>query len=305
MPLDERIVSEKVLGSSNPVARFGRNVSRSISGIFFGIMLIIAAFGVLWWGSGQKNYSQDVAALPLQAMVAADQSGMAKIQAVPALSNSVTAPVMKQAVVYYEYKKQEFKKVKEMRTETRTVQRDGKDVQQQVEKEAYVDKWFDVASDKNWAQFSVGGASVNPTSASLSYLDLQTLYDKETPVSTNTQLDVVQKTREVVKAFPIGPPLLVVGAVAGDTIASGEPFIISSLSSDGLTLAMQKSESTRGWIIKVLAWLLMTCGAVLLFGPIATLLNILPGLGKLFNGILFLVFGVISAIVVMVASWIL
>src|SRR3989338_962692 len=302
MPLDEHVISEKVLGSSNPVARFGRSVSSSVTGIFFGIVLIVGSFGLLWWGEQQHEYSKDVAALPLVTSVSAGHSGAIKVQAVPVVSAPLQAPIVNQSVLYYEYRKQEFKKIKERKTETRTVQREGKDVQQTIEKEVLIDKWFDVASEKKWAGFSVGGASVEGAAASLGYIELKKFFDKETPVSSDAPLNVVQKTRETVVGIPVGIPLLVVGSVNADVITNGAPFIITDSNDAALVAAIQSSESRAYWGFKIVAWLLMTIGFVMLFGPVAALLNVLPGLGKLFNGILFLVFGVVSASIVMLGT---
>lgn len=299
MPGDERIVSESVVGSSNPVARFGRKFSDSVSGIFFGLVLIAVGFGLVWFGERQKEYSKDVAALPLVTTVASGQTGMVKVQGVPVVSPALVAPQTSQPVVYYTYKKQEYRKVKEKRTETRTVQQNGQDVQQTVERDVDVEKWVDVASEKKWATFSVGGAAVDGAKASLSYIEMKKLYEKEQPAST---VGEVQKTREVVEGIPADVALLVVGEVMNGAIKGGTPFIISDKSPDALIAAMQSSESWKYWGFKIAAWLLMTIGFVMLFGPITTLLNILPGLGSLVSGVLFIVFGILSAVIVLLGT---
>lgn len=299
MPSDERIVSESVVGSSNPVARFGRKFSDSVSGIFFGLILIAIGFGLVWFGERQKEYSKDVAAIPMVTTVASVQTGMVKVQAVPVASPALVAPLTSESVVYYTYKKEEYRKVKETRNETRTVQQNGQDVQQTVQRDVYVDKWVDVGSDKKWATFSVGGAAVDGTGASLSYIKLKKLYEKEQPAPVGGE---VQKTREVVEGIPTSAALLVVGEVANGAIKSGTPFIITDKSNDELLAAMQSSESWKYWGFKIAAWLLMTIGFVMLFGPITTLLNILPGLGSLVSGVLFLVFGILSAIIVLLGT---
>lgn len=302
------MVSEQVLRSSNPVARFGRKLSDSVGGIFFGLILIAAGFGLVWFGEQQKEYSKAVAALPLITSVAAGQTGMMKIQAPPVVTQPLVSPITQQPVLYFEYKKQEFKKVKEMRTETRTIQRDGQDVQQTFEKEVLVDKWVDVSSNNKWGGFTVGGVLVNGTNASLSYLDLKTLYEKEAPTTGATEdpadmpINAVQKIREIVYGIPAATTLLVVGNVQAGAIASGEPFLITDKTNEALLSAMETSESRMYWGLKIAAWLIMTIGFIMLFGPITTFLNILPGLGKAVGGILFLVFGVVSAIFVLLGT---
>ena len=46
------------------------------------------------------------------------------------------------------------------------------------------------------------------------------------------------------------------------------------------------------------AWFLMTLGLILVFKPIVRILNILPGLGSMVQGVLFIIFGIFSAIIV-------
>ncbi len=295
MPNDERVVSEQVMGSSNPVARFGRKLSDSVSGIFFGIVLIIGGFGLVWFGERQQDYSKDVSALPLTTAVASAQAGMVKVQGVPVVAVPFTAPRVNVPVIYFEYRRQEFKKVKETRSETRTIQRDGQDVQQTVEKDVYVDKWVDVSTDKKWAPFTVGGAKIDGANASLAYIDLKKLYEQETPTTEGGE---VQKIRDIITGIPSNSTLVVVGESASGVISGGAPFIISDKSPEALVAAMQSGESRVYWGFKIAAWLLMTVGFVMLFGPLTTFLNILPGLGKFVSGILFVIFGVVSAIIV-------
>lgn len=305
MPGEERIVSQQVLGSSNPIARFGRSVSSSVSGIFFGIILIIASFGLMWWGEQQPEYSKVVAALPLLQEAPVTQTGLIKLQAQPAVTQVLIEPKTNAPVLYYHYLKQEYKKVKEVKQETRIIQQDGKDVQQVIEHDEYVDKWVDLVSDKKWAAFRLSNLNITPTNADL-HVTLKKIYELEQPVvgavqpptGSTPDLYPATKTREIVMGITPDTQLLVVGEALTGSIVGGKPFIISDKSSDALIAEMKSTESTIYWGLKFAAWLLMTIGFVLLFGPISVVLNILPGLGKAFNGILFIVFGVLSAILV-------
>lgn len=302
---DERLVSEQVVGSSNPVARFGRSVSSSVGGIFFGIILIIGSFGLMWFGERQPEYSKIVAALPLIHEAPVTQTGLIKLQAQPEVTQVLIEPKTNAPVLYYHYLKQEYKKVKEVRTETRTVQQNGQDVQQTYERDEYVDQWVDVVSDKKWAAFRLSNLNVTPTNASL-HVSLKTLFDQERPVSagiqpyTVTTPDTLPATRmrEIVTGISADTQLLIVGEAITGSITGGKPFIISDKSNDVLITEMKSTESAIYWGLKFATWLLMTIGFVMLFGPISVVLNILPGLGKAFNGILFIVFGVLSAILV-------
>ena len=61
------------------------------------------------------------------------------------------------------------------------------------------------------------------------------------------------------------------------------------------------AEKRTFWIMIILSWFLMTTGFTMLFGPITHLLSVIPGLGGLTKGLLFIVFGIISAIIVFVS----
>ncbi len=298
MPDQERIISQQVLGSSNPLARFGRKLSDSISGIFIGILLILFSFALLWWGEQQPEHSKTVAALPLQIESPVTQTGLTKLQAQPAVTQVLIEPKTNTPVLYYHYTKQEFKKVKETRRETRTVLQNGQDVQQTVERDVYIDKWVDVVSDKKWAGFRLSNLNVTPTNAEL-YVTLTKVFEEEKPVAgVPTDEFSPTKTKEIVEVLPATMQILIVGEAATGSIVGGTPFIISDMSSDALIAEMKVRESRTYWFFKIGAWLLMTIGFTLFFGPIATFLNILPGLGKMLNGLLFIAFGVVSLVIV-------
>lgn len=298
MPDQERIISQTVLGSSNPIARFGRKLSDSISGIFIGILLIVFSFALLWWGEQQPEHSKTVAALPLLTEAPVMQTGLIKLQAQPAVTQVLIEPKTNTPVLYYHYTKQEFKKVKETRRETRTVLQNGQDVQQTIERDVYIDKWVDVVSDKKWAGFRLSNLNVTPTNAEL-YVTLTKVFEEEKPI-LGAPLDEFSptKTKEIVETLPATTKILIVGEATTGSIVGGSPFIISDMSNDALIAEMKTRENRTYWFFKIGAWLLMTIGFTLLFGPIATFLNILPGLGKMLNGILFIAFGIISLIIV-------
>lgn len=299
MPEQERIVSQTVLGSSNPVARFGRKLSDSVTSVFIGIIFLIGGCGLVWWGEGLPEYSKIVEALPLAAEAPAMQSGLTKLQALPAVTQVLIEPKTNTPVLYYSYTKQEFKKVKETRRETKTVLQNGQDVQQTVERDVYIDKWVDVDSDKKWASFRLSSLNVTPEAATL-YATLTKVFEEEKPVVSSGPVDefAPTKTRETVEALPATTKLLVIGEVQTGSIVGGTPFIISDKSNEALIAQLKTEENRSYWFFKIAAWFFMTVGFTLLFAPFATLLNILPGLGKLVNGVLFLVFGVVSLIIV-------
>ena len=100
---DERIVSETVVGSSNPIARYGRSLVDSIKGIGTGFIMVLIGFVILYWSVGMKENSGAVAKLPLTPAesVSASQAGLVKITGKPTLAASLVAPKSSENVVYY------------------------------------------------------------------------------------------------------------------------------------------------------------------------------------------------------------
>lgn len=306
-----QVVSETVLGSSNPVARFGRSLGSSFRGIAFGLILIVVGFGLLWYSESKKDYSKDVLALPLltATQTAPNFSGNVKVDGPLTVVKAVTAPKTGQAVLYYNYVKEEWKKKKVVSTETQTIQRDGQDVEQQIEKVDYVDAWLPVTEKTEWADFKIGNLSVVGAGADLR-ATLLSAYNQEkilpsVAAATGVTPDLLPATkeREIVTILPTTVPrLLVTGSAVSGMVASGAPFIITDLDNAGLIAQMQSAENKMYWGLKIAAWLCMTIGFVMLLGPLAVFLNIIPGLGGLLNTLLFVVFGVLSAIIVLLGT---
>lgn len=306
---EERIVSEKTLGSSNPVARFGRKLGDSVRGIIFGLILIVVGFGLMWYAEKQPEYSKVVTALPLTevAQTTGSETGLLKVGGTPTAVDPFKYQENPQPLLYYRKTVEELKKVKKVSTETRVVQQNGQDVEQTVEKTDYVDEWVMASDESKWTDFSMGKVAVRPGTYAPD-AQLLTVFSQEERLTgaqespkagdRTPDMDPPTKRRTTVVVLPANIKLLVVGEVVGGVITGGTPFVVTDKSNDQLVASMKSGESKMYWGMKIAAWLFMTIGFLMLFGPIAAFLDILPGLGGLFNTVLFVAFGILSAVIV-------
>ncbi len=313
---DERIVSETVLGGSGFFSRYGRGVADSIKGIGGGFTSVAIGLAIIYFTSGMAENSAIVKKLILTPAenVTSAQTGLIKIAGKPTVVTPLTAPKSTEAVLYYRDTIEEFRKIEETTVSTRTVQKDGQDVQQQVESKQWVEKWIDKSDTTNgtkWANFSIGKIQIEPQSGSAMF-NTKTLFSEEKPVvdPNPTVISSISylgksvnsypptKTREIITGVTIDQPLIVIGEVNNGVIRSGKPFIVSNKTDAEIITDLKATEKIIFWITKGLAWLFIAGGLTAIIGPIFAILDILPGLGGSLKSIVFLANGVIAAIVV-------
>lgn len=316
---EEHIVSETTLGSSNYFSRWFRGVIDSIKGIFGGVIMLVLGFTLLYYSVGMKENAKIVGALPLTPAqsVTAAQTGIVKITGKATVATPLIAPKGTQApVLYYRDTVEEWRKVEEISYETRTVQRDGQDVQQQVEKRDWVEKWVPVSEQSKWADFSLGTIRIEAQSANINanYTDFFKEEKPLPPAANASQISQISlggksvqaypstKTREIVSGIPADQPLIAVGELNQGAMRSGDPFIISNKTHDELLKDLKKADSFKFWLMKGGAWLLIALGFSAIFGPIFALMNLIPGMGSALGGLMFLGFAVLSAVIVLLGS---
>lgn len=307
-----KVVNREVIGSSNPIARWGRGLKDAAKGIFTGFLFIIASFVLTYMVANQVKHSETIAALPLQMPEQVEGvDGMVKIQGTPTYSNLAVAPFTETEALYYSYTEEEYA-VREVE-KTRTVTENGQDI-----RETYVEyepSWETTVTDSAWSTFTLGPISVNPESAKLKF-NTTTFYESTDnvdyassdsfgrPYTPEQLVNVVQKVRYTVTGVPAeGQNLIVVGSNSGNVIASGEEgtFFVSNMTDAEFQASQVQTEKQTFWIMVFVAWFLMTSGFTLFLGPLTHLLNIIPGLGDVAKSLLGIVFGVISAIVILFA----
>jgi hypothetical protein len=307
-----KIVKREVIGSSNPIARWGRGLGSAFKGIFAGFIFIIISFVLTYGFANQVKHSETIASLTLQTPEEVEGfEGMVKIQGEPTYSNTMVTPFSEDEALYYTYLEEDYA-VREVE-KTRTVTEDGQDIRETyVEYEA---DWETVETYSKWSEFTLGPIAIGTSSAktkfnTTSFYEATENQEYEATdyygdvYSQEELVNVVQKIRYTVTGVAAeGQELIVVGSVSGDKIASGEEgtFFISNMTDAELQESQETTEKQMFWIMVVIAWVLMTSGFTMFFGPITHLLNILPGLGDLAKSLLGIVFGLISAVIIFIA----
>lgn len=316
----DNVVSETVLGSSGFFGRYGRGITDSIKGIGGGFISIALGFAIIYFTSGMAENSAIVQKLVLTPAenVTTAQTGLVKITGTPVVASPLVAPKSTEKVLYYKDTIEEFRKIEEITTSTKTVQKDGQDVQQQIESKQWVDKWIDKSDTTNgskWANFSLGKVQVEPQSSS-AMLNTKTFFSEEKPFVDPNPTVVSQvtylgksvnsypptKTRQIVTGITVDQPLIVIGEVNNGVIRSGKPFIVSNKTDAEILADLKSTEKIIFWVTKGLAWLLIAGGLTAIIGPIFAVLDILPGLGGSLKSIVFLINGVIAAIIVFLGT---
>jgi len=302
-----KLVKSEVIGSANPIASFFRGLSASIKGIATGILLIIVSFVLVYYAANQTKHSEIMKALPLQSPDEVQSvNGMVKIHGVPSYSAYVKAPNTDKKVLYYTMTTEEYAIREITVTETETV--DGKTVENTYVE--YKPEWQTVSTETDWGTFKIGQVEISNTKSSKLENTTTEFYKNTEDLEFNKYLsdedlvDVPQKRRITVTGVNFDDELIITGEISNNTIASGgetNTYFISNKSEAQMQTDQASDEQRSFWIMIGVAWFLMTTGFTMLLGPITKILDIIPGVGGLVNGLLFIIFGIISAILILLA----
>jgi len=292
-----RVVSERIIGSSNPIARYFRNFIKSVGGVLIGLVLFFGSFAVMWYSENFTEHSKVVEALPMSELSALTE-GAVKFEGPVKVDKYVYAKPDSKAALYYNYLAEKCEL--EIYTEQEIVTRNGQDIEQTVEKQRNVWKGEPV---KEWATFSVGGVPINASTAK-NRLQL-TEMSKQGDFGTATC--VVGSVRHRTEGFVSvdATKLLVVGDYLGGMVSGGETFIVTDMGNDALIMKLQTEEKTLFWMLKGAAAIMFALGLTLIVSPVLMLLNILPGLGKALQVLVFFVTLILGIIVVLLSTIIL
>ena len=308
--MTERVVSTKVLGSSNPIAKKFRSFKTAVSGIGCGIILLIVGL-VLVYNSiyGVKEYSKIVAALQLK-NAAEVTSNEELVKVTGSVTNSVPlsitydqcsdkfcnpmliTPVTVGDMFSYDMTKQRYEIIKTVRQETRTKEFAGQETEETVEITEYKEDWVNKETKKAFGQFNLGNIKVEGNET------LKPMFSKteETSKTYNfVKIDnpgimenygqlpgpLVGNTQLVLNSVPVlnGKQVIVVGKFENGSIKSGDPFIITTSSDAKLIEALGTEESFQRAALLVFAWLALFIGLTMLIAPILELVNWIPLLG--------------------------
>lgn len=306
--ISERVVSRRVVGSANPIARKFRNLKGSITGVGCGPVLIILALGVLFYGEKFQRSSKIVEQLSLEtAEEVTATDGLHKMNGKPTVSTAAEAPEVGN-VLYYSYAKQQYQEVEETETETVTRIEGGQEIEEEIERTKLVEKWVDMETENKWAEWKLGNYNVKTSGADLRLdlsrkeyrEDLGLYFELSSGMSSIPELG---DYRIVVQYLAIDTELLVVGQISGSNIGSGgEVFIITTKSDAELLSDMQTEETTLYWVTKGGSWLLLTIGLLMMLGPILSLLDFIPIAGQAANCAATVIAAVISVGIVIAGT---
>ncbi len=297
--IGSRVVSRKVLGSANPLAKGFRDTKQgcmdSIGGMFLGFILFALAFVPAWCSvRGVAEHSKTLDALPLlTAAEAKGQTGLLKVHGKP--ENVEVMPFdiackeinAKEDVFWYHTALKEFREHPETRQKTVTRTVNGQEVQETVEEQYMVQDW-QVLDEQTQAasSFMLGEIEVLPRESDLRLTRFESCQDKG-PETLGSRWLLV----EYLPIEDVGD-LVVVGEMVSDRISSGTPFIITDKSADELVADLAASESAAKWGLTALSVILFFLGFNLIIGPLLFLLKYVPFVG---GGLRFVI-GVISLV---------
>ena len=304
----ERVISSRVVGSSNPIAKKFRSIGNSIKGVGCGfILLVIGLFLIFQSVFGVKEYSKMLAALPLLTTSEATGSQeLVKIKGTPDVATpavftyekcadakcfGTTTPESTESAYYISVQKQRFEIVKHVTTETRTKDVGGSEVEETVEKITYEEEWVTKESKTLWASFKLDG-KIEVIGSDDTSLKVE-LEEKTVPnikIANLTPLEYygqqpsseIGNTRLIYSYFAQSlpaPELIVTGELQNNAIKDGDPFIITNMSDSELIKALGDEENFTRMAYALGSWLLTFIGLSMIMAPILELVNWIPLFG--------------------------
>jgi hypothetical protein len=219
-------------------------LSQGISIALLGLLISVIAFIILGYAEGLYHNLNQIRWLPLIDVENENISladGMAKIKGQPEAMALLKAEGSDDNLLYY-------KKVYE---------------------EKINDKWTEVRIDESVLDFKISGYLISPKPA-LKFFDLQEISVNET-----------DNTRQTIYGVSTKDNLIVVGAIKDGQIKGGEIFAVSNKTNDVLEKELNNLIHDDWWILRLIAWGLLTFGIISFFLPIMQLLEILPELGPI------------------------
>jgi hypothetical protein len=271
--VSRRVVSTRVLGSANPIAKWGRDSKStcmdSIGGFFVGILLCCATFALPYCAATKEKDSKDVAKLT---PVAVEQAGMLDGRAAVTGTLSTDAPVIPPkgsagAVLAYRYVVEDYETHPETHTETHTEVQNGKEVEVTEEVTEDVSEWVTKIDETKWAPLKLGAINIDPQRADM---QLTWIQDWSQNNAQNTH-------RERVEVVKLSPSVLLAAEFNGGQVAVPPDFyIVTTQSKDQLVASMNATEETGRWVLIIASVILWTISFNLIIGPAMILLNILP-----------------------------
>jgi len=291
------LVDRRVVGSANPVAKWGRESKRTcldtIGGFFAGLILFFIPFGLTYCAGTQEKDSRDIARLePRTAQSIAGFTGPALVEA-PAVTalEQLEPPIGESGAMLlaYDYKLERWETWTETRTETETRIENGQEVEYTYEVEEEVSDWKVKDQDKRWSQLAVGDIRIDPDKCEIQLAWERTFSDEYTEALTG---DRYRETVEVLR----GRPDMLLAAEFEDGQVAEDPdfYILTTRDKDQLVEHLNKREESNRKMLLVLAVILMWISLNLIIGPAMLLINLIPV--KALTGAIRFVVGIVALI---------
>lgn len=304
----ERVISSRVIGSSNPIAKKFRSIGNSIKGVGCGFILLVIGLVLIFQSVfGVKEYSKILAALPLLTTSEATGSQeLVKVKGIPEVATpavyayeqcsdakcfGTTTPQTTEASYYLSAQKQRFEIVKHVTTETITKDVGGDEVEETVEKTTYEEEWVAKETEALWASFKLDGKiTVIGSDTTNLKVDLEEKTIPNVKIDNLTPLEYygqqpssqVGNTRLVYSYFAQSlpaPELIVTGELQSNTIKDGDPFIITTMNESDLIKTLGEEENFTRLAYALGSWLLTFIGLSMIMAPIIELVNWIPLFG--------------------------
>lgn len=260
---------------------------RSIFGMLFGIVLIPAAFGLVYYGERKLvNHGIVWERTPLTTLeVAAGLPGqLVKVKGKP-VGEFLIAPRYKQGkVVYWRSDLEQYK-----------------EHQDSEGKREY--SWDTEESKSEWAPFKLGSLSIvpdraNPVGEERVFRGFKPRAGADfDPAKWDTSPSVGDQ-RLTVDVLKPDHDYLVMGWVQDKTISTGSTFVVSSLDEARTVETLKTEYKIAYWLLKGGGVLCLWMGLMALFGPLMTLVGWIPFVGERLSAALAFVMLLFSAVVV-------
>lgn len=311
----EEVVSRKVIGSANPIARKFRDVKSAFAGVGCGFLALVGGLALIFYSvTGVEERSQVIELLDPISVENVDEGQTNLVEGkltvneplifedYPELSN----------LLYYEASYERFEPVKKTTTETRTVVENGQDVQETVEVTKIEEEWVEKQTDTMYTRASIGDYTINLEEidlildseekafndvfiANLESVSIPTDDDEYSPSSN------VGDTRIVVTYVSVpDASVLVAGEFTSNEVKEGDIYLLTDKSRTDLIESLKSSESTQRWGMRIGAWLLLTIGFGAIIAPIMEFVEMIPIFGNLAKTVAGIIGAILAAIIVFV-----
>jgi len=301
--VSRRVVSRRVVGSANPVAKWGRDSKStcmdSIGGFFFGVLLFLVTFSLPFCAARTEKDSKQVKMDVTPAAAVAEVEGIATVQgnlsASPALAPPVGEP--DQPILAYDYLVERYEYWEETHEETRTEIEGGKEVEYTEEVTTEHEGYREYQHEKKWGNVKLGGISIDPNKCKIDLPWVEILKEEYLNEATMDQM------RQTVKVIYAAADVYLYGEFAGGQIVDKPDFYrLSTRPPEAEAEQMHKEEESGRWFKIIAAIILWTISFNLMLGPAMVLINIFPvkAIGAGMRFVLTLVSLVLACIITLV-----